>query len=107
MASGSIAPTGVQIGTGVKAGSVYRITEPGALTQTGNTYDMAITGRGIAWLPGNAMRTELEAGKLSVVDPDAGIDMRIRIYRSMDRVRKRVERLWEYLKEHTPAAEIG
>ena len=45
-AQGTIAPTGVQIGTGVKAGSVYRITEQGALTQTGNTYDMAITGRG-------------------------------------------------------------
>jgi flagellar basal-body rod protein FlgG len=45
-AQGTIAPTGVQIGTGVKAGSVYRITEQGALTQTGNTYDLAITGRG-------------------------------------------------------------
>ncbi|MET0545647.1 MAG: flagellar hook-basal body complex protein, partial [Caulobacterales bacterium] len=45
-ASGTIAPTGVQVGTGVKTGSVYRITEQGALTQTGNSYDMAISGRG-------------------------------------------------------------
>lgn len=65
---------------------------------------MTITGRGIAWLPGNAMRTELEAGKLVVVDPDAGIDMRIRIYRNMDKVRARVERLWTYLKDHPDAA---
>jgi len=45
-AQGTIAPTGVQVGTGVKAGSVYRVTEQGALTQTGNSYDLAISGRG-------------------------------------------------------------
>ncbi len=33
---GTVVPTGVQIGAGVKAGSVYRITEQGAMTQTGN-----------------------------------------------------------------------
>ena len=43
---GTIVPTGVQIGGGVKAGSVYRITEQGAVTQTGNSYDLAIEGRG-------------------------------------------------------------
>ncbi|MDO8409989.1 MAG: flagellar basal-body rod protein FlgG [Phenylobacterium sp.] len=45
-AEGAIVPTGVQIGGGVKAGSVYRITEQGAVTQTGNPYDLAIEGRG-------------------------------------------------------------
>jgi flagellar basal-body rod protein FlgG len=44
--AGTIVPTGVQIGTGVKTGSVYRITEQGSLTQTGNQYDLAISGRG-------------------------------------------------------------
>ena len=44
--AGTIVPTGVQIGGGVKAGSVYRITEQGAVTQTGNSYDLAIEGRG-------------------------------------------------------------
>ena len=68
---------------------------------------MTITGRGMAWVPEMAARSELESGKLMIIDPAVSIDMRIRIYRSMDRVRKRVERLWEYLKEHTPAAEIG
>src|SRR5438105_4950418 len=43
---GNIVPTGVQIGAGVKAGSVYRITTQGTLTQTGNQFDMAINGRG-------------------------------------------------------------
>ena len=45
-ASGTIVPTGIQIGAGVKAGSVYRITEQGSLTQTGNPLDLAIKGAG-------------------------------------------------------------
>jgi flagellar basal-body rod protein FlgG len=44
--TGTIVPTGVQIGSGVKAGSVYRITQQGALTQTGNKFDLAIDGKG-------------------------------------------------------------
>ncbi len=43
---GTIVPTGVQIGAGVKAAGVYRITEQGALSKTGNQYDLAIDGRG-------------------------------------------------------------
>ncbi len=65
---------------------------------------MALTGRGMAWLPSNTIRAEIETGKLVVVDPEAVIDMRIRIYRNMDKVRARVERLWTYLKDHTDAA---
>ncbi|HWA63404.1 MAG TPA: flagellar basal-body rod protein FlgG [Caulobacteraceae bacterium] len=44
--TGTIVPTGVQIGGGVKAGSVYRITEQGTPTATGNKLDLAIKGRG-------------------------------------------------------------
>ena len=44
--SGTIVPTGIQIGVGVKAGSVYRITEQGSMAQTGNKLDLAISGRG-------------------------------------------------------------
>ncbi|MCC5995696.1 MAG: flagellar basal-body rod protein FlgG [Oceanicaulis sp.] len=44
--TGTIVPTGVQIGLGVNAGSVYRITEQGSLSQTGNPYDVAISGDG-------------------------------------------------------------
>jgi len=44
--SGTVVPTGIQIGSGVKAGSVYRITTQGSATQTGNKLDVAIQGRG-------------------------------------------------------------
>lgn len=44
--AGTIVPTGVQVGVGVKAGSVYRVTEQGGLSQTNNPYDMAIQGEG-------------------------------------------------------------
>ncbi|WP_298743815.1 flagellar basal-body rod protein FlgG [uncultured Brevundimonas sp.] len=43
---GTVVPTGIQIGAGVKAGSVYRVTEQGSPTQTGNRYDLAVDGRG-------------------------------------------------------------
>jgi len=44
--AGTVVPTGVQVGLGVKTGSVYRITEQGNLTQTSNPYDVAINGKG-------------------------------------------------------------
>ncbi|MBU6318763.1 MAG: flagellar basal-body rod protein FlgG [Alphaproteobacteria bacterium] len=44
--AGTIVPTGVQVGAGVKAGSVYRITEQGGVSQSGNAYDVAIQGEG-------------------------------------------------------------
>lgn len=39
-------PAGIQIGAGVKTGGVYRIQQQGALQQTDNRYDVAVTGRG-------------------------------------------------------------
>jgi flagellar basal-body rod protein FlgG len=44
--AGTIVPTGVQVGLGVNAGSVYRITEQGGMSETNNTYDVAISGQG-------------------------------------------------------------
>ena len=44
--NGSVVPSGIQIGLGVKAAAVYRITEQGNLTTTGNTLDMALQGKG-------------------------------------------------------------
>ncbi len=44
--TGTVAPSGIQIGVGVKAGAVYRITEQGNLVSTDNTYDLAVNGRG-------------------------------------------------------------
>jgi flagellar basal-body rod protein FlgG len=45
-ASGAILPMGIQIGVGVRADAVGRVTEQGGLSQTGNGYDIAINGRG-------------------------------------------------------------
>lgn len=44
--AGTIVPTGVQVGLGVQTASIYRITEQGALSNTGNPFDLAISGQG-------------------------------------------------------------
>lgn len=43
---GSLAPTGSQIGTGVKLASTYRVQTQGAVEETGDAFSMAIQGRG-------------------------------------------------------------
>jgi len=45
-ASGNILPLGIQIGVGVRTDAIGRITEQGNIAQTGNPYDLAISGRG-------------------------------------------------------------
>jgi flagellar basal-body rod protein FlgG len=42
----TIVPSGVEIGVGVKAAAVYRITSQGNLTNTNNSLDLAIQGGG-------------------------------------------------------------
>ncbi len=44
--TGTIVPAGIQLGVGVKTSAVYKITEQGNLISTGNTYDVAIQGKG-------------------------------------------------------------
>jgi flagellar basal-body rod protein FlgG len=44
--SGTVVPTGIQVGSGVKPNAVYRIMTQGSLTQTGNQLDVAVNGRG-------------------------------------------------------------
>jgi flagellar basal-body rod protein FlgG len=43
---GTIVPSGIQVGLGVKPGSVYRIMEQGSFEVTTNEFDVAIAGRG-------------------------------------------------------------
>jgi len=43
---GTRVPSGIQIGSGVRAADVYRISEAGTITATGNPYDLAIDGSG-------------------------------------------------------------
>lgn len=54
--SGTIVPAGVQVGLGVKTGSVYRIMTQGNLDNTENKLDIAIQGRGY-------FRVELPSGE--------------------------------------------
>ena len=44
--TGTVVPSGVQVGLGVKTASVYMITEQGNLVSTENTLDLAISGPG-------------------------------------------------------------
>ena len=44
---GTILPSGIQLGLGVKIGAVYRIHEQGSLQITENPLDLALTGEGM------------------------------------------------------------
>jgi len=44
--AGTIVPSGIQVGLGVKAAAIYRINEQGNINPTGNTLDLAINGQG-------------------------------------------------------------
>jgi flagellar basal-body rod protein FlgG len=65
--AGTVVPTGIQVGSGVKTGSVYRITSQGSMTQTSNKLDVAIQGRGYlqVQMP-NGETAYTRAGNLSV-----------------------------------------
>lgn len=43
---GNIVPAGIQVGLGVKTAAVRRVSLQGNLANTGNTYDLALQGRG-------------------------------------------------------------
>src|ERR1700743_2222598 len=44
--SGTVLPSGIQLGAGVKTSAVYRVTTQGDLKSTSNPYDLAIQGPG-------------------------------------------------------------
>ncbi len=56
--SGTIVPTGIQIGLGVKTGAIYRNTNQGTLQNTSNTLDVAIQGKGF-------MQVTLPSGEIA------------------------------------------
>ena len=67
--TGTVVPTGIQVGSGVKTGSVYRVTEQGTMTQTGNKLDLAIDGKGFfAVLTPAGDTAYTRAGNFSVND---------------------------------------
>ena len=53
---------------------------------------MAIEGHGVAWLPRSLVAPELRTGTLQVVAPELPMD--IRLYRSAERTRPLVEKVW-------------
>jgi flagellar basal-body rod protein FlgG len=44
--AGTVVPTGIQIGAGVKTAAVYRIHTQGSIVITGNELDLAVNGKG-------------------------------------------------------------
>jgi len=44
--SGTVVPSGIQLGAGVRTAAVYRLTSQGALNSTSNPYDLAVQGPG-------------------------------------------------------------
>src|ERR1700761_1414147 len=44
--SGTVIPSGIQIGAGVRTSAVYRVTSQGDMQSTSNPYDLAIQGPG-------------------------------------------------------------
>src|SRR5215475_5023348 len=44
--SGTLLPSGIQLGAGVRTGAVYRIQSQGDLKSTSNPYDVSIQGPG-------------------------------------------------------------
>ena len=56
--TGTIVPSGVQLGLGVKTSAVYRITDQGSLESTENRFDLAINGNGY-------FQVELPSGEIA------------------------------------------
>jgi flagellar basal-body rod protein FlgG len=44
--TGTVLPSGAQVGLGVRTSAIYRISEQGNLQQTENRFDLAIRGNG-------------------------------------------------------------
>ena len=74
--AGTIVPTGVQVGVGVKAGSVYRVTEQGGIIQSTNAYDVAIQGEGyyIVQMPDGSAPQDVGAFELARFVNPAGLE---------------------------------
>lgn len=63
---------------------------------------MALEGHGVAWLPRGLVAAEIGSGALVVVAPELPMD--IRLYRSADRSRPFLEKVWAAAKPHAETA---
>lgn len=63
---------------------------------------MAIEGHGVAWLPKSLVASEIASGALVVAAPELPMD--IRLYRSADRSRPFLDRVWKAAGPHAETA---
>ncbi|HYD97776.1 MAG TPA: flagellar basal-body rod protein FlgG [Alphaproteobacteria bacterium] len=66
--AGTIVPSGIQLGSGVRTAATYRIQEQGTITVTDNTLDLAVNGKGyfVVNVPGRAEPTYTRAGSFQL-----------------------------------------
>ncbi|KHT61884.1 C4-dicarboxylate ABC transporter substrate-binding protein [Photobacterium gaetbulicola] len=66
--------------------------------------DMALRGKGLAWLPDAQIRQELDTGKLIAVAPQQfRLPYQIRLYRNSAPLRQDAQQLWDYLQNNVKA----
>jgi len=102
--NGTVLPMGIQLGAGVRADAVGRITEQGGMSQTGNAYDLAIDGRGYiqVTLP-SGQTAYTRAGNLAVnadgqiVTAD-GYPIEAQLANTVEREKKWLKQ-WRYSRE--------
>lgn len=58
---------------------------------------MVLAGHGIAWLPESLIARELASGALH--DLGAGVTMEIRLYRSLEKRRQAVSKIWDAARQ--------
>ncbi len=58
-----------------------------------------VAGLGVAWIPAIAVKTEIDNGSLvKISDPSQETEVSVRLYRSMERSHRDVERLWTFIQ---------
>lgn len=64
--------------------------------------EMALRGKGVAWLPDNLIQDELTQGRLIALSPDTlNIPFQIRLYRNHGALHQDAEQLWQHLEKHS------
>jgi len=62
--------------------------------------EMALRGKGVAWLPDHLIMDELRSGELVALDPESlNIPFQIRLYRNNGLLHVDAETLWERMEQ--------
>ena len=66
--------------------------------------EMALRGKGVAWLPDTMIRKELETGELIAIEPSRfRLPFQIRLYRNSAPLRRDAQQIWDYLGQNIKA----